>query len=283
MTDPRLTLMAVHAHPDDEATTTGGTLAKYGAEGVHTVLVTCTNGELGDGPGGTKPEQDGHDEAAVVALRRRELEESCRALGIHHLELLGYRDSGMMGWPSNHAPGAFSTIPVETAARSLAALMQRFQPDVVITYDDYGFYGHPDHIQAHRITVAALDMLDSPARLYFPTVRRSRLPAFRERMIEMGLEPPTFDEERFGSPDELIAATIDCRAYAHAKLDAVRAHATQQENLFFLRFPFPIFAEIFGIEEFVRARGSASGPEPEDDLFAGLRTGSPPITAPEPA
>src|SRR3977135_53982 len=97
----QLTLMAVHAHPDDEATSTGGILAKYSAEGVRTVLVTCTNGELGDGTGGVKQEDDAHDEDKVVELRLRELEESRRVLGVSHLELLGYHDSGMEGWATN--------------------------------------------------------------------------------------------------------------------------------------------------------------------------------------
>jgi LmbE family N-acetylglucosaminyl deacetylase len=268
-----LTLMAVHAHPDDEASSTGGILAKYSAEGVRTVLVTCTNGELGDLPGGVKPEDAAHDETLVVEARMRELEESRRALGVTHLELLGYHDSGMAGWASNDAPEAFSQLPVDTAAVPLVALIERYQPQVVVTYDDFGFYGHPDHIQAHRITVAALDTAGSPAKLYFPTVRRSVLPAFRERMIEMGMEPPDFDEERFGAPDDQIAASIDCRAYADAKRAALTAHASQQDNLFFLRFPPSAFVEIFGIEEFVRARPS-EGPMPEDDLFAGVRDGA---------
>jgi len=271
MTDAPLTLMAVHAHPDDEATTTGGILARYSAEGIRTVLVTCTNGELGDALDGTKPGDAGHDEQRVVEARRHELEESCRVLGVRHLEMLGYRDSGMAGWESNQAPGAFATLPVDVAARPLVTLMERYHPDVVVTYDDYGFYGHPDHIQAHRITVAALDATGLPAKLYHPAVRRSRLPAFMERMAQAGLEPPDVDEERFGSPDELIAATIDCREYASDKLAAVRAHASQGENLFFLRFPVADFVEIFGIEEFVRAREPAPGRAPEDDLFAGLR------------
>ena len=99
MADRPLTLMAVHAHPDDEATGTGGVLARYAAEGIRTVLVTCTDGRCGDGPGGVKPGEPGHDPAAVVAMRRAELEASCAVLGVSHLELLGYADSGMMGWP----------------------------------------------------------------------------------------------------------------------------------------------------------------------------------------
>jgi LmbE family N-acetylglucosaminyl deacetylase len=150
MADAPLTLMTVHAHPDDEASTTGGILAKYAAEGVRTVLVTCTNGECGDGPNGAKPGDPHHDEAALVALRRAELKESARILGVSHLELLGYRDSAMAGWDTNYAPGAFATIPVDEAAAPLTELLTRYRPEVVVTYDDYGFYGHPYHIQADR-------------------------------------------------------------------------------------------------------------------------------------
>src|SRR5580693_4302027 len=115
-----LTLMAVHAHPDDEAISTGGILARYADEGIRTVLVTCTNGELGDGPGGVKPGEPGHDEDLVVAVRRKELEASCAVLGISDLELLGYHDSGMEGWPQNSAAHAFWSTPVATAAAQLA-------------------------------------------------------------------------------------------------------------------------------------------------------------------
>jgi LmbE family N-acetylglucosaminyl deacetylase len=266
-----LTLMAVHAHPDDEASTTGGVLAKYSGEGLRTVLVTCTNGECGDGPNGAKPGEPGHDEAALVELRRSELEESCRILGVTDLELLGFRDSGMEGWSANDAVGAFSTLPVEAASEPLVALMDRYRPDVVITYDEYGFYGHPDHIQAHRITVAALDRVGRPTRLYCPTVRRSRLGAFAGRMSQGGVELPDVDESQFGSADEDIAATIDCRAQAPAKLAALGAHASQSENIFFLRLGLDDFTDMFGTEEFIRLRGRAVGPTPTADLFDGLR------------
>jgi len=267
-----LTLMAVHAHPDDEASSTGGTLARYAAEGVRTVLVTCTNGEMGDLPGGAKPGDAGHDEDEVVAMRRRELAESARVLGVQHLEMLGYRDSGMEGWESNQDPRSFARMDVAAAARPLVALLERFRPQVVVTYDDYGFYGHPDHIQAHRITVAALDAAGSDARLYYPQIRRSRLRGFRERIAEMGVEPPDIDEENFGVPDEMIAASLDCRDQAARKRAALAAHASQHENLFFLRFPEEVFAEVFGVEEFVRARPAAAPGAPvETDLFAALR------------
>jgi LmbE family N-acetylglucosaminyl deacetylase len=268
MSDRPLTLMAVHAHPDDEASTTGGILAKYATEGVRTVLVTCTNGELGDTPT-AKPGEEGHDTTDVVAMRLRELDESCKVLGITHLETLGYHDSGMEGWETNDAPGSFWSMPVDEAAAPLVTLMEKYQPDVVVTYDDYGFYGHPDHIQAHRITMAALEATGSTAKVYFPTFRRSNLPTFREQLEQAGLEMPDIDESAFGVPDEAVGATVDCRAHAQAKRDALAAHVSQQENIFFLRIPMDAFTEAFGVEEFVRWRPEDGGVE--SDLFEGLR------------
>src|ERR1700759_5023970 len=129
MTHPALTLMAVHAHPDDEASASGGLLARCHAEGIRTVLVTCTDGGCGDGPGGVKPGEPGHDPAAVAALRREELKASCEVLNITHLEMLDYADSGMMGWATNDAPESFWRIPVEQSAARLADLMRRYEPD----------------------------------------------------------------------------------------------------------------------------------------------------------
>src|SRR5690348_8452723 len=134
MAERPLTLMAVHAHPDDEATGTGGVLARYAAEGVTTVLVTCTDGRCGDGPGGVKPGEPGHDPDAVAKLRVEELEASCAALKVSHLELLGYPDSGMMGWSTNDVPGSFWTTPVPEAAERLGELIRRYEPDVIVTY-----------------------------------------------------------------------------------------------------------------------------------------------------
>ena len=246
--------MAVHAHPDDEASRTGGdlgeVLGRRGSDGACYVHERGT----GDSPSGGKPGDDGHDESAVVDLRRRELEDSCRILGVDHLEMLGYHDSGMMGWPNNDRAGGVLGDARRRGGAPARHLMERYRPDVVVTYDDFGFYGHPDHIQAHRITLAALDITGLPAKLYCPTVRRSALPLFAERMEQAGLEPPSFDLDRFGSPDEDVAASIDCREYATAKLDALAAHASQQDNIFFLRIPLPDFTEMFGREEFIRLR-----------------------------
>jgi LmbE family N-acetylglucosaminyl deacetylase len=277
MAKRELTLMAVHAHPDDEATGTGGVLARYAAEGVRTVLVTCTDGGCGDGPGGIKPGTDGHDPRAVAEMRRTELEASCAALGVTHLELLGYADSGMMGWDTNDAPGAFWTTPVEEGASKLAELIRQYEPDVIVTYDPNGFYGHPDHIQAHRITMAAVELTGSPAKVYWTTAPRDKMLEFAKVMREFGAdwdEPDPSETEsmpEIGLPDDEITTWVDITPWAGQKFDALAAHASQSENIFFLKMGKERFAELMGIEPFVRVRDTTDAPLPEDDLFAGLR------------
>ncbi len=265
--------MAVHAHPDDEAISTGGILARSSAEGVRTVLVTCTNGELGDAPGGVKPGEPGHDEAVVVPLRRKELEASCQVLGVSDLELLGYHDSGMEGWPQNDAPGSFWRTPVADAAGRLAALLRIYEPHVVVTYDENGFYGHPDHIQANRVTRAAMAECGIPAKLYYTALARSRLHGFRDIMAEAGVELPDEVQENpdFGTPDELITTTVDCSAYTAQKYASLAAHASQSDNIFFLQMGENVFGTLMGSESFVRVQDPSGAPVPEDDLFAGFR------------
>jgi len=166
-----LTFLAVHAHPDDEASSTGGLYRVLADEGVRTVLVTCTNGEYGDAPGGVKPDADHHDGDEVAKIRAVELDNAVKILGIDRSVRLGYRDSGMKGWPQNDDPESFWATPVEEAAQRLADLIDEERPQVIVTYNENGFYGHPDHIQAHRVTVAALDLLD-----YEPTVYYNAIP-----------------------------------------------------------------------------------------------------------
>jgi len=157
-----LTLMAVHAHPDDEAIGTGGVLARAAAEGIRTVVVTCTNGELGDAPGGVKPGEEGHDEAEVVAIRRAELEKACRELGVEHLEMLGYHDSGMVDWSYKGRSDVFAQVPVAEAAARLSGLFERYRPDVVISYEEGAAYDHPDHVQTARVALAAMKTATGP-------------------------------------------------------------------------------------------------------------------------
>jgi LmbE family N-acetylglucosaminyl deacetylase len=269
-----LTLMAVHAHPDDEATMTGGVFAKASAEGIRTVLVTCTDGRAGDGPGGVKPGEPGHDPDAVAALRRTELEASCRALGISDLELLGYRDSGMMGWPGNTAPGAFWATAVQEAASRLAGLMKRYRPDVVVTYDANGFYGHPDHIQAHRITMAAVELTGIPAKVYWTTASRASMAELGKAMAEPGIswddDDPQDDGPEIGLPDEEITTWVDIRDYSDQKYDALHAHESQADDIFFLKLGRERFRQLMGEETFVRVIDTTQAPVPERDLFAGL-------------
>ncbi|MFG3121228.1 PIG-L family deacetylase [Streptomyces sp. NPDC048201] len=277
MADRPLTLMAVHAHPDDEATGTGGVLARYAAEGIRTVLVTCTDGRCGDGPGGVKPGEPGHDPAAVALMRRHELEASCEVLGVSDLETLDYADSGMTGWPSNDAPGSFWRTPVEEGAARLAELMREYQPDVVVTYDENGFYGHPDHIQAHRITMAALELTDLTPKVYWTTAPRSMMARFGELMREFQGDMPEPDPAEaaalaeIGLPDDEITTWVDTTPFSDQKYDALAAHASQGENIFFLKMGKERFGELMGMETFVRVRDTTGAPAPETDLFAGLR------------
>ena len=268
-----LTLMAVHAHPDDEASGTGGVLARYAAEGVRTVVVTCTDGRCGDGPGGTKAGQPGHDAAQVVAARQAELEASCAVLGVDSLELLGYADSGMAGWASNDTPGSFWSTPVDEAAARLAELIRRYEPDVVVTYDENGGYGHPDHVQAHRVTMAALASTGSAAKVYWTTAPRSFMDTFAEMAAVAGLEMGEQEQEmpEIGLPDEEITTWVDVSAEVERKRKALAAHASQEDAAFFLRIPEEMFARAMGVEHFVRVQDTTGAALPEDDLFAGLR------------
>ncbi|HEX5588603.1 MAG TPA: PIG-L family deacetylase [Acidimicrobiia bacterium] len=281
---PRLTLMAVHAHPDDESNSTGGTLARYSAEGVRTVLVTCTNGEYGDAPGHIKPGEDGHDPDDVARIRLGELEQATASLGVTHVEVLGYRDSGMEGWPQNDHPDAFHAQPDDVVVARLAELIERYRPEVVVTYFDNSGYNHPDHLKAHDVTRKAIDATGIPRKLYLIARPRS----YRDRMREIaalhGVEmpqlpqPPAADPDQpeapprpFGVDDAMITTHIDASRYADRKLAALSAHQSQLEGSFFLRFPDDAFAEVFGVETFIRDLDTSGAPLPEDDLFAGLR------------
>jgi LmbE family N-acetylglucosaminyl deacetylase len=151
--------------------------------------------------------------------------------------------------------------------------MEQYRPQVVVTYDENGFYGHPDHIQANRITLAAARSTGIPDKLYYTAVPRSMIAGFGDLLREQGIEPPgEIDEDPdFGTPDELVTTEIDCAGWADRKYDSLAAHASQSENIFFLRMGRPLFATVFGREMFIRVEDRTGGPVPEDDLFGGLR------------
>jgi LmbE family N-acetylglucosaminyl deacetylase len=177
----KLTFLAVHAHPDDEASSSGGLYRLLADQGARTVLVTCTNGECGDALDGAKPDADHHDGDEVAKVRAVELDNAVKILGISRLVRLGYRDSGMKGWPQNDDPESFWATPVEVGAARLAEVLMQERPQVIMTYNAYGFYGHPDHIQANRITLAALEMIDYEPTLYFNAIPDSVMVLWRQR------------------------------------------------------------------------------------------------------
>ncbi len=275
MTQP-LTLMAVHAHPDDEASSTGGVLAKYSDQGVRTIVVTCTNGEFGDGPAGTKPGEDGHDTADVAQIRLAELREACKHLGVTELELLGYHDSGMPDWQYRHSPEAFCNVPLDVVAGRIGALIEQYRPQVVIGYDPDGAYQHPDHVHAARAAIAAVEVTGVPAKLYQSAMRRSSWRAVFDALREAGEDVPewemTEEEERAVAESEArITTEVDIRPVLDRKRAALLAHASQIEDSWFSKIPPHVVEAAFGSETFVRVRDDTGAPVPETDLFAGLR------------
>ena len=283
-----LTFLAVHAHPDDEASSTGGLYRLLADQGVRTVLVTCTNGECGDAPDGAKPDATHHDGDEVAAIRAVELDNAVKILGISRLVRLGYRDSGMMGWPQNDDPDSFWATPVHVGAAKLAEILMQERPHVIMTYNEHGFYGHPDHIQAHRITLAALELIDYTPTLYFNAIPDSVMVEWRKRWeqedreraeadaakgIVHETEAPDLDEEEFemGTPDESISATIDVSEVAGAKYDALEAHVSQIADSFWMKMGRERFMETMRTEWFVRITNPNDVEGNVDDIFAGYR------------
>ena len=265
------TLLCVHAHPDDEALFTAGVMARYAAEGVRSVLVTCTDGGLGFADGGVGPGEDGHDADAVGRARRAELEASAAILGVSRLELLGYADSGMAGWAQNGLATSFINQPVGDEAARIAEVIADERPQVVVTYDANGFYGHPDHIHTHLATMAAVASTDAVRKVYFPAIPQSMLDAFLSMAVDAGMVLPEWLEDPdWGSPDELVATEIDCTPWVRAKHAALAAHASQGDNDDLVAMPDELFDAVFGVERFIRALDLTGTPLPEDDLFAGV-------------
>lgn len=287
MAEP-LTLMVVHAHPDDEAIGTGGMLAKYSAEGVRTVLVTCTLGEEGEI---VVPEWDTPENHARLAdIRLDELRAAVQELGITDLEILPYRDSGMMGRESNAHPECFWQADRDEATGRLVALVRRYKPQVLMSYNEEGGYGHPDHLNAHTITVAAFDAAGDPARypqagepwtplkLYYISARRAlwlrAWKAMQARGLKTPLDADDFDASRYVD-DPRITTTVDIRPYVAQKLAALRQHRTQiRADWFWLAVPEDLRGEMFEQEYFIRIASRVPVPDgAETDVFAGLRDG----------
>jgi LmbE family N-acetylglucosaminyl deacetylase len=243
------TLVSFHAHPDDECIACGGVIRKAAEQGHRVVLVVATRGEQGEAP-------DGFLAAGEELWQRRVAETQAAAdiLGVQRVEFLGYRDSGMMGTPANEAPGSFWTAPVEEAAGKLAALLAEEDADVLTCYDDNGGYGHPDHIQVHRVGMRAAELAGTP-RVYQSTINRDQIERGRELFASQadGIEMPEEDPDVFGKPESVITAAVDVSPYLEYKRQAMRAHASQiSEQSFFLAMPDDAFRYAFGTEWFIR-------------------------------
>jgi N-acetyl-1-D-myo-inositol-2-amino-2-deoxy-alpha-D-glucopyranoside deacetylase len=280
-------LLFVHAHPDDEAISTGATMARYVAEGAHVTLVTCTLGEEGEIHVPELAELVVGAADQLGGYRIAELRAACAALGVTDHRFLGgagrFRDSGMMGTPANEHPRAFWGADLDTAAGHLVEVMREIRPQVVVTYDSNGFYGHPDHIQAHRVAMRAAELAAKegfgPAKVYWTGVPRSVLEAGMRQFGESAENPfegvENIEDLPFGTPDDEIAARIDAHDHAEAKVASLRAHATQipaTSWLFSIAGNFG--AEFMGVEYYrlaVGEKGPGSGPYGwENDLFAGV-------------
>ena len=285
------TLLCVHPHPDDESIACGGVLARAAANGVRTVVVTCTAGEEGENLAGI----DLGDED-LVTHRRRELAAALAALGVHQHHALGYRDSGMAGTAGNQHPDSFHAADLEVAALALAAIIRTEQPEVVVSDDEMGTYGHPDHVKAHQVTVRAVEVAadhttalpGTPwrvAKRYSHTLAKSRLLASHRALLAAGLASP-FGEaavERgqdlpLGTPDERITTEVDVAPWLDRKRAAMAAHRSQiGPDSFFLNAPDELVASLFATEQFILESGTLGGDRrPEPDLFAGLHAGATP-------
>jgi LmbE family N-acetylglucosaminyl deacetylase len=261
------TLVTFHAHPDDECIACGGIMRKASEAGHRVVLVVATRGENGEVPDGFL--DDGEE---LWQRRVTETQASAEILGVKRVEFLGYTDSGMMGEPTNDVPGSFWTAPVEEAAAKLAAILREENADVLTVYDDHGGYGHPDHIQVHRVGMRAAELAGTP-RVYQNTMNRDHMIRGRKAFAEQSgeeLDVPDLEAaQNFGTPESEITAAVDVTEYADVKRRAMRAHASQiSEESFFLAMPDEAFRFAFGTEWFIRA-GQGPGIT-ETDLMAGL-------------
>lgn len=264
------TLLCFHAHPDDEALSTGGLMVAAAAAGHRVILVAATRGEQGEPqPGVLAPGEE------LWERRVEELAHSAQILGADPPRFLGYRDSGMMGEPTNDDPRCFWQADVDEAAERLAAIMTEVEADVVTVYDDHGLYGHPDHIQVHRVGLAAAARAGVD-RVYEATVNRDQaLMSMEEMRTEMeaaGAEGPSIDDfEEFGMVEDDLSYRLDVTPYLDRKRQAMRAHASQiPPDSFFLALPDEVFARMFAHEWYaVPGVTGTGGPKPVD-LLPGL-------------
>ncbi len=284
-------LLIVHAHPDDESIGTGATMAKYVSEGASVTLVTCTLGEEGEVLVPDLAHLAADQSDALGEHRISELTHAMALLGVTDFRFLGgpgkYRDSGMMGVESNKRADCFWNADLLEAATDLVAIIREVRPQVVVTYDDFGGYGHPDHIQAHRVTTYAISLAESPSfkpelgetwsvsKVYWTAFPKSRIVQGIAKLREIGdqsefatMDP---DEIPFAVDDSVITTVIDGSAFTQAKFDALTAHKTQvTTDSGFFALSNNLGLEIFTEEHFRLVRGELPATGQESDLFVGL-------------
>lgn len=252
------TVVFVHAHPDDEAIFTGGTMVRLTAEGHRVVLVVATGGELGATPDGVQAPP------ALAERRTGETLKAARLLGVDRVVWLGYHDSGMAGDPANASPGAFWSADVAVASERLAAVLVEEAAGAVVVYDEDGIYGHPDHVQVHRVGRRAAEQA-GVATVYDATVDREYLHFVETHLVEEAILAGDLGLVRshIGVPSVAVDAAVDVRSTLDLKRAAMAAHASQiPETTSALRLPEHHFADVYGWEWYVR-----SGPSgPIDDL-----------------
>jgi mycothiol S-conjugate amidase len=283
----RRCILTVHAHPDDEASKGAGTIAKYHAEGVHTVLVCCTGGEEGDI---LNPAMDTEEvKANIGAVRMRELDAAAKVIGYDEVVLLGYRDSGMPDSEANKHPDCFACAPLDEAVGRLVAILRRTRPQVVVTYgDEQTRYPHPDHLRVHEITLPAVEAAADPtqypeagepwevSKIYYTAWSYKRMVEMHEKFLELGMESPFnadwFKNRQPAENDTGPTTQIDLRGFEDVRQDALLAHATQIDptSPFWFGLPKEVMRTIHPYDDYVLARGPRGEGEIESDLFAGL-------------
>ncbi len=280
-----LRLMAVHAHPDDESSKGAAVMARYVAEGVEVMVVTCTGGERGDvlNPAA----QQRVDKLGIHEVRRQEMAEAAQILGVQH-EWLGFMDSGFTeGEPLPH--DAFALVPLEVSVPPLVKLIRQFRPQVVTTYDENGGYPHPDHIQTHVVTMAAVEQAADPdlfpefgsafqvLKVYYnQQFHKARVVALHETLIEADIESPYEEwlKNWEDKPDDAhrITTKVHAADFFHIRDSALKAHATQIEpDGRWFAVSLDLQKSAWPTEDFQRALSHVEAPEQEDDLFAGIR------------
>ena len=280
-------LLLVHAHPDDETINNGVTMAKYAAADAHVTLVTCTRGEEGEVLVSELANLASDKDDKLGEHREIELKDAMEQLGIKDFRFLGspdkkWRDSGMMGTPQNDRDDVFWQADLDEAANELVKIILEIKPQVLITYDEFGGYGHPDHIKAHRVAMRAAELVANKgwqvSKIYWNTMPRSVIQAGIEKMKEVGSDffgAESADDLPFAKPDELVTTVVNAPEFVEQKLAAMKAHATQ------ISVDGPFFAlsnnlglSVWGDEYYTLVKGEKAAPFDSNgrelDIFAGV-------------